>query len=119
MKHFRDIRTKELYWHEFKRLFRKKYLLERYYDGKTKEFYELKMGSITYENSMTKFLELLTYVLYLKDKKTKVQRFISGLPLEFKDRIEYDEPRSLEKVIGNLKHCYEKLKRNTESIITL
>lgn len=40
---------------------------------------------------MAKFLELLRYVTYLKDEKKKVQRFISGLPLVFKDHIEYDE----------------------------
>lgn len=59
-------------WHEFKRIFRKKYFSERYYDNKAKEFYELKMGSMTYEEYTTKFLELLRYVLYLKDEKAKV-----------------------------------------------
>jgi len=62
-----------LRWHEFKRLFRKKYLSERYYDSKAKEFYELKIGSMTNEEYTTKFLELLRYVSYLKDEKTKVQ----------------------------------------------
>jgi len=33
--------------------------------------------------------------------------FINGLPVEFKDQIEYDEPWSLEEVIKKLKHCYE------------
>ena len=56
MKWVRDIKTEELSWHEFKRLFRRKYLSERYYDGKAKEFYELKMGSMTDEEYTTKFL---------------------------------------------------------------
>lgn len=30
----KDIRIEELNWHEFKRLFQKKYLSERYYDNK-------------------------------------------------------------------------------------
>ena len=51
----------------------------------------------------------------LKMKKAKVQRFVSGFPLEFRDQIEYDEPLSLEEVIGNLKHCYEQSKRKTKS----
>jgi len=59
LKHVRGIKTKELSWHEFKRLFRKKYLSDRYYDGKAKEVYELKMGSMIDEEYMTKFLELL------------------------------------------------------------
>lgn len=64
------------------------------------------MGSVIGEEYMTKFLELLRYVPYLKDEKTKVQSFMSGLPLAFKYRIEYDEPRSLEEVIRKLEHCY-------------
>ena len=66
-------------------------MLERYYDSKAKEFYELKMGSMTDEEYTTKFMELLRYVPYLKDEKAKVQRFVSGLPLEFRDWIEYDK----------------------------
>jgi len=93
-----------LSWREFKRIFRKKYLLERYYDGKAREFYELKMGSMTNEEYTMKFLELLRYVPYLTDENAKFQRFVSGFPLEFRDRIEYDEPRSLEEVIRKLKY---------------
>lgn len=50
------------------------------------------MGSMINEEYMTKFPEFFIYVLYLKDEKAKVHRFVSGLPLSFKDRIEYDEP---------------------------
>ena len=72
------------------------------------------MGSMIDEEYKNKFLELLRYVLYLKDEKAKVQIFFSGSPLTFKDHIEYDEPRSLEEAIGKLKHCYEKLKHKAE-----
>ena len=41
VKQVRDFRIEELSWNEFKRIFRNKYLLERYYDNKSKEFYEL------------------------------------------------------------------------------
>ena len=64
-------------WSEFERLFRKKYLSERYYDGREKEFSELKMGSMTDEEYTSGFLELLRYVSYLKEEKAKIQRFIS------------------------------------------
>ena len=60
-------------------------------------------------------MDFLRYVPYLKDQKAKVQRFVNGLPLTFRDWIEYDEPRSLEKVISKLKHCYEKSKCKTKS----
>lgn len=81
LKCVRGIRIKELSWQEFKRLFRKTYFLERYYDGKAKELYELMMGSMTDDKYMTKFLEFLRYVPYLKDEKTKFHRFMSGIPL--------------------------------------
>lgn len=79
-----------------------------YYDSKAKEFYELNIGLMTDEEYTTKFPDLLRYVPYLTDEKAKFQIFVSGFPLEFKDRIEYDEPWSLVEVIGKLKHCYEK-----------
>lgn len=44
----------------------------------------------------------------------KVQRFVSGFPLVFKDHIEYDYPRTLEEVFGKLKHYYEQSKRKSE-----
>ena len=73
VKWVKDIRIDDLSWREFKRILWKKYLSKRYYDSKAKEFYELKMGSMTYEEYMTKFLELLRYVPYLEDEKAKVQ----------------------------------------------
>lgn len=73
------------------------------------------MGSMTNQEYVIKFLGFLRYVLYLKDEKAKFQRFISGLPLAFKDQIKYDEHWSLEEVIGKLKHCYEKSKCKTNS----
>lgn len=91
VKSVRDIRTKELSWNQFKRFFMQKYLLERYYEGKAKVFYEINMGSMTNEEYMTKFLELLRCVLYIKDEKDKVQRFSSGLPLAFREPIYHDE----------------------------
>jgi len=38
------------------------------------------MGQMVDEEYITKFLELLWYVPYLKDENEKVQRFISGMP---------------------------------------
>lgn len=49
VKRVRGIKTEELGWHEFNRLFKKKYFSERYYVGKSNKFYELKMGYITDE----------------------------------------------------------------------
>lgn len=69
VKQVRDIMMEELSWHEFKRLFTKKYLSNRYYDSKSKEFYAQNMGLMMVEEYTTKFLELLRYELYHKDEK--------------------------------------------------
>ena len=60
-----------------------------------------------YEN---KFLELLRYVMYIKNEKVKIQRFLSGLPQSYKDIIEFYEPRTMEEVIRKYKYCYEQRK---------
>ena len=39
------------------------------------------------------FQELLSYFPFLKEEKNEIHIFISGLPIEFKDRIDFDEPR--------------------------
>jgi hypothetical protein len=44
------IKDKSVTWREFKKYFEKKYLTKRYYCKKMKEFFELKLGSVTYEN---------------------------------------------------------------------
>jgi len=90
-------------------------LLERYFDDRVEEIYELKMGSMTDDEYTNRFLELLRYVPYLKEEKAKIHRFISGLPIAFKDRIEFDKPRSLEEAIQKLKHCYEQSKHIIET----
>jgi len=59
VKHVKGIKVGELSFHEFRRLLRKKYFSKRYYDGKAKEFYEMKMGSMIGEDYM-KTLQYLT-----------------------------------------------------------
>jgi len=73
------------------------------------------MGSMMDDEYTRKFLDFLRYMTYLKDKKAKIQRFISGLPIEFKDWIEFDEPWSLEEATRELKHYYEKLNCTCDS----
>jgi hypothetical protein len=43
------------------------YQSERYYDEKTKEFYELKQGQLTIDEYINKFIELMRYVPYIKE----------------------------------------------------
>ena len=74
------LKENKLEWSYFKKLFKKKYLLEIYYQRKSKEFYELKLGQITMEDLINKFLELLRFVSYVKKEKIKVQQFLSCFP---------------------------------------
>ena len=76
-------------------VFKQKYLSNRYYDDKIKEFHELRLGQQTMEEYANNFLELLRYVSYIKDEKVKFWRFLSGLPQSYKDRIVFYETRTL------------------------
>ena len=85
MKNVKGIQEEELILDEFERLFKNKYLFERYYDDKSKEYSELHMCSMIDDEYTTRFLDLLRYAPYLKDEKDKIHRFISGLPTTYRD----------------------------------
>ena len=53
-------------------MLKQKYLSDRYYDDKIKEFHELKLGQHTMAEYANNFLELLRYVRYIKDEKVKI-----------------------------------------------
>jgi hypothetical protein len=101
------IREKEVTWKEFKRYFEKKYLTKRYYDRKMKEFFELKLGSMTIDEYERNFLELLKYVPFIKDEAVKIQRYLSGLPPSMSEKIQYDDPKTMEETIRKAKCLYE------------
>ena len=88
---------------------------KKYYEERAKEFYELKLGSMTMKDLNNKFLSLLRYVPYLVDEKPKVQRFLSCLPYHIKDRIEYDNPKNLEEAMRKVNLFYEQ-NRKKESM---
>jgi hypothetical protein len=90
-------------------------LSEKYFDEKAKEFYELKLGQLTIEEYVSKFLDLLRCVLYIKAEKEKVQCFISGLPKEYRNQIEFDEPKTLEDTIQKATYCHEQYGYRAES----
>ena len=104
------INERNIVWRKFKNYFKENYLSDRYYDGKIKEFHELKLGQMDMKEYANKFLELLMYVRYIQDDKVKIQRFLSGLPQTYKDRIAFDEPRTLEEDIRKAKYFYDQNK---------
>jgi hypothetical protein len=68
----KEIHEKDLSWKQFGKYF-KKYLSERYYNENTKEFYEVKLGQLTKDEYVNKFLEIIRYVPYIRDEKEKIQ----------------------------------------------
>jgi hypothetical protein len=49
----------------------KQYLSEIYYERKTKEFYELRLGQMTMDDVINKFLELLRFIPYIQEDDVK------------------------------------------------
>ena len=71
---------------------------------------------MTMKEICSKFLSLLRYVPYIIDEKPKIQRFLSCLPLMFKERIEYENPKTLEEVMQKENFCFDQNKNKRESI---
>ena len=71
------------------------------------KFFKLGMGSMTTVEYENKFLGLLKYVGFIKYEKVKIHRFLSELPPFYKEKIQFDEPRTLTKTIRKAKYMYE------------
>ena len=80
LKHNKKYEVKEIQWTKFCKTFQEKYMSEEFFDGKVKEFHELRMGYITIDDFINIFLYLLHYVTYIKDEKVKIQQFLGCLP---------------------------------------
>jgi hypothetical protein len=85
-------------------------LSEKYYDKKMQDLFELKLGSMTMDEYEKKFLEILRYMDFIRDEKVKIHRFLSGFTSFYKEKIQFDEPRTLEESIRKDKYLYEKNK---------
>ena len=53
---------------------------------------------------------MLMYVGLIKEEKLAIQRFLSGFPSFYRDKIQYDEPSTLEEAIRKAKHMYDQNK---------
>ena len=62
---------------------------------------------MTMKDFNSKFLNLLRYVPYFVNEKPMVQWFLNCLPYHIKDRIEYDNPKTLEEAMRKANLCYE------------
>ena len=80
---------------------------KRFFDRKVKEFHELRMGSMTMDTFINRFLDLLHHVLYIKEEKVKIQQFLGCLPPIFWDKIEFDMPNMPDTTLHKARLCYE------------
>jgi hypothetical protein len=55
---------------------------------------------MTMDEHQRTFLELLSYVGFIKDEKVKIQIFMSGIPSFYSDKIHFDELTALEEAIN-------------------
>eukprot|EP00253_Pinus_taeda_P025715 PITA_25715 len=60
---------------------------------------------------INRFTSLLRNVPYIKEEKAKVQRFVTSLPAYIRERIEFDNPRTMDEVIRKARICYQQNKQ--------
>jgi hypothetical protein len=101
------IDEKKVTWREFKRYFQKKYLTKRYYNRKMKEFFELNLGSLIIDEYERRFLALLNYVPFIKDEQVNIHGYLSGFPSFISEKIQNDDPQTLEDTIRRAKCLYD------------
>jgi hypothetical protein len=50
---------------------------------------------------------MLKYVAFIKDEQLKIHRYLSGFPSIISNKIQYDDPKTLEETIRRAKCLYE------------
>jgi hypothetical protein len=108
LKQSKNLDEKSISLRQFKGYFEEKYFSKHYYERKMKELFELKLGSMTMDEYEKRFFEFLKYFDFIKDDKVKIKSFLSGLPSFYSDKIQYDNPKTLEETIRRVRHIYEK-----------
>jgi len=93
-----------------------KYLSEQYYEEKAKEFYAMKLGTVTMKELCSRFLSLLRYVPYFIDERPKIQLFLSCLPSIYKEIIEYGNPKTLEEAMRKENLCHDQNKNKKDNV---
>jgi hypothetical protein len=84
--------------------------LAKGYKEKRMEWSEFKKYDL-----INKFLDLLLFVAYINEDKVKIQRFLRCLPQSYKDKIEFDNPKSLNEVFRKARMCYDQYKQRYEN----
>eukprot|EP00253_Pinus_taeda_P011521 PITA_11521 len=95
----KGVSEQNITWEKFQKYFKERYLTERFYDEKAREFHDLRLGQQSMDEFINRFTSLLFYVPYIKEEKAKVQIFVSSLPAYIRERIEFDNPRTMDEAI--------------------
>eukprot|EP00253_Pinus_taeda_P001834 PITA_01834 len=95
----KGVSEQNITWEKFQKYFKERYLTERFYDEKAREFHDLRLGQQSMDEFINRFTSLLCDVPYIKEEKAKVQRFVSSLPAYIRERIEFDNPRTMDEAI--------------------
>eukprot|EP00253_Pinus_taeda_P018699 PITA_18699 len=103
----RGVSEQNITWEKFQRYFKERYLTERFYDEKAREFHDVRLGQQTMDEFITRFTSLLRYVSYIREEKAKVQRFVSSLPMSMRERIEFENPKIMDEAIRKARICYK------------
>jgi hypothetical protein len=53
------------------------------------------------------FLDLLSYVGFIKEENVNIKISLSRLPTFYRDKIQFDEPKTLEVTIRKSKYLYD------------
>eukprot|EP00253_Pinus_taeda_P024823 PITA_24823 len=88
--------------------------MNKYFQAR--EFHDLRLGQQTMDEFVTKFTSLLRYVPYIREEKAKVQQFISSLPQAMRERIEFDNPKSMDEAIQKARICFQQNKQKGEGV---
>eukprot|EP00253_Pinus_taeda_P030332 PITA_30332 len=110
----RGVTEQTITWEIFQRYFKERYLTERFYDEKGREFHDLRLRQHTMDEFITRFTSFLRYVPYIREEKAKMQRLVSNLPPYMRERIEFDNPKSMDEAIRKDKICYQQSKQKWE-----
>jgi hypothetical protein len=65
---------------------------------------------MTIDEYERRFLELLKYVSFIKEEPIKIQRYLSGIPPFIIEKIQYDDPKTLEETMRRAKFLYDQHK---------
>eukprot|EP00253_Pinus_taeda_P015084 PITA_15084 len=107
----KGVSEQNITWEKFQKYFKERYLTENFYDEKAQEFHDLRLGQQSMDEFINRFTSLLRYVPYIKEEKAKVQRFVSSLPAYIRERIEFDNPRTMDEAIRKARICYQQNKQ--------